>query len=603
MFQSFALVAEPSHGPARLAALRAELSRRGLTGFLVPRTDEYRGEYVAACAERLAWLTGFTGSAGIAVILRDAAAIFVDGRYTLQVRDQVDTTAFAPLHSARMPPHRWIAAHATAHDRIGYDPWLHSGAERERLDAACRKAGAELVRCPDNPVDAVWPDRPPPPLAPIALHGLEYSGESSTDKLTRIDAALVEAGVAAAPLVESDAIAWTFNIRGHDVPHAPLPHGFALLRTGKRPQLFLDRRKLPEKVRDALRELAEIAEPGDFQDALAALGKVPVLADPASTPVAVLDAIEAAGATLVEGPSPVIAMKARKNAVEAAGARAAHRRDGKAMVEFLAWLDDNAASGEIDEIAAARKLESLRAASGELRDISFDTISASGPNGAIVHYRVTEATSRRLEAGTLYLVDSGGQYCDGTTDITRTIAIGRPNAEMKDRFTRVLKGHIAIATARFPVGTTGAQLDTLARTALWRAGLDYDHGTGHGVGSYLNVHEGPQRIARTGTAPLEPGMILSNEPGYYKPDEYGIRIENLLLVGEPETVAGGERKLLSFETLTLCPIDLRLVETTMLDAGEIAWLNAYHARIAETLGPLLDDRVRAWLERATRPVA
>ncbi len=603
MFQSFENTIDPSVGPARLDALRAELSGRGLTGFLVPRTDEYQGEYVAACAERLAWLTGFTGSAGLAVMLAGKAAIFVDGRYTLQVRAQVDVDTFQPQHLTEMPPEKWIAENAGADDRIGYDPWLHTSAQVKTYAEACAKSGAELVRSDDNPLDAVWTDRPAPPLGAITLHGLKYSGEASSDKLARIDAALVEAGADAAVLTETDAIAWTFNIRGGDVPHAPLPHGFALLRAGAMPQLFVDGRKLSNSVRGTLAELAEIAEPGEFLSALAALGDAKVIADPAQVPAAVADAIEAAGGTLIERPNPTIAMKAKKNAVEADGARAAHRRDGVAMAKFLAWLDENAGDGSVDEIAAAKQLESFRAESGDLRDISFDTISGAGANGAVVHYRVTTGTNAQLKPGTLFLVDSGGQYPDGTTDITRTVAIGTPSAEMRDRFTRVLKGHIAIATARFPVGTSGAQLDTLARTALWQAGLDYDHGTGHGVGSYLNVHEGPQRIAKTGTVALEPGMIVSNEPGYYKTGEYGIRIENLVLVTGPEEVEGGERPLLSFETLTLCPIDLRLVEPSLMSAEEIAWLNAYHARVRTTLAPLLDEDMRAWLGRATRPLA
>jgi Xaa-Pro aminopeptidase len=441
------------------------------------------------------------------------------------------------------------------------------------------------------------------------LHPLVFSGEEASAKIARLRAAVAEKKVDAAVLSQADSIAWTCNIRGAEITPTPGPPAFALLPAEGKPSLYVDGRKLSNTVRAALADLAEIHEPGQFPAALTALGesKTKVLLDPKATAEAIAAAIREAGGTIVEGADPVVLPKAKKNAAELAGARAAHIRDGAAMVRFLAWLDRTAPAGELDEIAAADKLAECRAKTAlkdgsELIDLSFDTISGAGPNGAIVHDRVTPETNRRIETNSLYLVDSGAQYRDGTTDITRTVAIGTPSAEMRDRFTRVLKGHIAIATARFPVGTTGAQLDSLARIALWRAGLDFDHGTGHGVGSFMSVHEGPARISKFGTVPLEPGMILSNEPGYYKTGEYGIRIENLEVVMPPGQIAGGDREMLSFASLTLCPIDKRLIEPLLMAADEIDWLDAYHAKLTPALAHLLDADDQAWLAEATRPL-
>jgi Xaa-Pro aminopeptidase len=443
----------------------------------------------------------------------------------------------------------------------------------------------------------------------VAIHPGDLAGEGARDKLARLSQALGEKKADAAILTQADSIAWAFNIRGRDVAHNPAPLGYAVLRRDGQPTLYLDARKLSNAVRAELSDLAEIAEPSALASDLARLGEsgAKVLIDPGSAASAIAAAITAAGGKLVEGPDPSVLPKARKNPAELDGARKAHRRDGVAMVRFLAWLDRTAPSGTIDEISAAEKLAGFRAAAAaedgsELADLSFDTISGAGPNGAIIHYRVTRASNRKLDQDSLFLIDSGAQYRDGTTDITRTVAIGTPSDEMRDRFTRVLKGHIGIATVRFPAGTTGAQLDTLARLALWQAGLDYDHGTGHGVGSFLSVHEGPARIAKTGTVPLEPGMILSNEPGFYRTGAYGIRIENLIVVTPPEPIEGGERPMLGFETITLAPIDLRLVEPALLTPGETGWLDAYHARVRETLSPRLDEADRAWLAEATRPV-
>ena len=604
MFQIFDDSTEKDRSAERVSRLRAELKRLRLTGFVVPHTDEYHNEYLPPAAERLAWLTGFTGSAGMAVLLEDKAAIFVDGRYTLQVRDQVDLSLFTPAHLVDNPPDVWLGNHVRSGDRVGFDPWLHSDAGVAKLRKALEKAGAELVAVKRNPLDKVWSDRPAPPRGKIWRHPLKYAGEATPAKLARLAAVLIEKSADAAILTDPASIAWTFNIRGRDVPHTPLPLSFAIVRAHGKAALFIDSQKLTAKLASELGPITELDLPAAFLPALKKLGrgKARVLIDTGASPFAVADALEGAGAVLIRGADPCEYLKAIKNDAEIAGTRAAHLRDGAALCRFLAWLDRNAASGTLDEIAAAEQLEACRRDTGALKDISFDTISGAGPNGAIVHYRVTRSTSRRLEPGTLYLVDSGGQYADGTTDVTRTLAIGTPTAEMRDRFTRVLKGHIAVAASRFPEGTTGAQLDTLARHALWQAGLDYDHGTGHGVGSFLSVHEGPQRISKTGSVKLEPGMVVSNEPGYYKTGAYGIRIENLVLVTPPAAVPGGEKPLLSFETLTLAPIDRHLIEPSLLTATETAWLDAYHARVASEVGPLVDADTGSWLKSATRPL-
>lgn len=609
MFQNFDAPNRAHPITDRLVALRDRLARAGLAGFVVPHADEYQGEYIPACAERLAWLTGFTGSAGAAVVLAGEAAVFVDGRYTLQVREQVHVADFAPEDLIATPPHQWLKGKLKAGDRIGYDPRLLTLAEVRRFEAVTSAAGAEFVALDDNPIDAIWTDRPAPPLFQVTEQPDELAGESADAKIARLQAILAEKGVDAAILAQSDSIAWTFNIRGADVPHNPVVLSYALLRRDGRPTLYVDGRKLSNSTRDQLAARADIKEERAFLADLAALGaaEARVLVDPQSTPALFAQTLAAAKGVIVEGADPVVLPKARKNAVELDGTRRAHRRDGVAMTRFLAWLDDHGDKGTETEISVAKKLESCRAEAGEadgmpLLEISFDTISGAGPDGAIVHYRVNEATDRKLEPGTLYLVDSGAQYRDGTTDITRTIAIGTPTAEMRDRFTRVLKGHIALATARFPKGTTGAQLDTLARHALWQAGLDFDHGTGHGVGSFLSVHEGPVRISKAGHLPPEPGMILSNEPGYYKTGAYGIRIENLIVVTPPAPIAGGDREMLGFETITLAPIDRNLIDTTLLSPAERDWIDAYHARVREALSPGLQGADLQFLIRATQPL-
>ena len=600
----FAAAPAASHGE-RLAALRAELARRGVDGFLVPHTDEHHNEFLPKRAERLTWLTGFTGSAGLAVVLADEAAIFIDGRYTLQVRDEVDTGLFTPRHVTDEPASDWIGERL-AGGRLGYDPWLHSEDEVKRFAGACEKAGGTLVPLEDNPLDTVWEDQPPPPLAPVVPHDIAFAGQSSADKRTRLAAELANQGIDAALISAPDSLAWLLNIRGCDVPCTPLPLGFALLNADATVDLFIDARKCPPDLAAHLGNQVRAHPPAALADALAELGarRARVRVDPATAAAWLFDRLDEAGAVIERGADPCAAPKALKNAVELDGTRAAHRRDGAALTRFLAWLARTAPQGGLDELAVTAKLAAFRAENERIQSLSFNTIAGAGANGAIVHYRASASTNRRLEPGELFLLDSGAQYLDGTTDVTRTVAIGTPSPEMRDRFTRVLLGHIALATCRFPRGTTGSQLDTLARTHLWRAGLDYDHGTGHGVGSYLGVHEGPQRISKLpNKVALEPGMIVSNEPGFYKAGAYGIRIENLVAVVEAGEVAGGEKPLLAFETLTRAPIERSLIEPALMSEADIAWLDAYHAQVRGDLTPLVDAETAAWLERATAPLA
>jgi Xaa-Pro aminopeptidase len=589
--------------PARLALLREELTARGLDGFVVPRADEHQGEYVPACAQRLGWLTGFTGSAGMAVVLKDRAALFVDGRYTLQAAAQADAGLFEIRHLIDEPPARWLGAGISQGAVVGYDPWLHTPHEVERLRGGAERAGASLRAVDGNPVDRVWPGRPAAPLAPVVPHPDRFAGESAAAKRARLGRELEEEGVAAAVLTMPESIAWLLNIRGGDVPHTPLPLSFAILRQDGSVRLFIDRRKLAPGLERHLGNEVTVEPPehlGPALDALAVSG-ARVQADPATAASWVFDRLNAAGGKIHRAADPCLLPKACKNAAELDGTRTAHRRDGAAVTRFLAWLAREAPTGGLREIAASDRLEAFRREGEHFRDLSFPTISGAGANGAIVHYRASPETEKPLEPGILYLLDSGAQYLDGTTDITRTVAIGEPSPEMRDRFTRVLKGHIAIATARFPKGTSGTQLDSFARRALWQKGLDYDHGTGHGVGSYLSVHEGPQRISKApNTQPLLPGMIVSNEPGYYKTGAYGIRIENLVVVRSSEE--GGERDMLGFETLTLAPIDRTLVDCDLLDDDEIAWLDAYHARVREVISPLVDRDTAEWLKQATAPL-
>jgi Xaa-Pro aminopeptidase len=597
-FQSFSDKSEGSLGPQRLNRLRVLLKERKLDGYLVARADEHQNEYLPPCEERLAWLTGFTGSAGFAIVLPDVAAVFSDGRYTQQLAAQTDGNVYTRMSLVDDPPAQWLGRAAKTGQRIGYDPRRHTPGGLKRFREAAERAGFTLVPSEPNAVDAIWSERPAPPAAPVALHPAKHAGKAATAKIADLQSWLGEEKRDGIVVTDPTNIAWLFNIRGGDVPHMPLPLGYAIVPREGRPSLFLDGAKLSNKVRATLEDTAAVEEPTRLAGALEALARAGkhLRFDAESASAALVDAFSAAGGTADVGANPVQARKAVKTAAEQEGARAAQLRDGAAVANFLAWLDIHGPSGDLTEIDAAGALEHFRRQTGLLKDISFDTISAAGPNAALPHYRVNDATNRRIGKG-IFLIDSGGQYIDGTTDITRTVAIGKPSTEMVIRNTLVLKGMIAVSRAIFPKGTSGAQLDTLSRQFLWAAGLEFDHGTGHGVGSYLGVHEGPQRIAKVGTTPLQPGMILSNEPGYYKPGHYGIRIENLVIV-QPVTVKGAEREMYGFETITLCPIDRRLIDKRRLDMGETAWLDAYHARVWKALSPLVSRETRGWLKAA-----
>jgi len=604
-FQTYENETDAATVAPRLAALRAELKRRGLDGFVVPRADEHQGEYVPRRAERLAWLTAFTGSAGAAVVLADKAAVFVDGRYTLQVRQQTDTKLFEPRDLVEEGPAGWIAHVLPKGAKLGYDPWLHTQSAVENLRAAAEKAGGTLVPLDSNPIDAVWEGQPAAPAAKAVIQDMNLAGESAESKRTRIAEDVKGLGADAAVITMPDSICWLLNIRGGDVPHTPFALSFAIQNSDGSVDLFMDARKSSPELVKHLGNAVRLREPKEFTPALDALKGKTVIADPGTAASAIFDRLAKAGAKVRRAPDPVQLPKACKNPVEIEGTRKAHVRDGAALSNFLSWLAREAPNGHLTEIDAAKALEGYRARTGSLRDLSFDSISGAGSNGAVVHYRVTTSTNRPIRNNEIFLIDSGGQYPDGTTDVTRTVIVGNATGEMKDRFTRVLKGHIALATVRFPEGTTGAALDAFARRALWDVGCDYDHGTGHGVGSYLSVHEGPQNISkRHVTQVLKPGMICSNEPGYYKNGEYGIRIENLVVVSEAAPVPGGDpqRKFMTFETITLAPIELGLVEPGLLTDGERQWLNAYHARVRETLLPLVDEETRDWLRHATRAI-
>ena len=591
----------------RLKALREQLKAEKLDGFVVPLTDEHMSEYVGSYAQRLAWLTGFQGSAGSAVVLPEQAAIFVDGRYTLQVRQQVSPTEWSYQSVPETSTTQWLEEHAPEGARIGYDPWLHTSDWVKKAKEALASRGAELVPVERNPIDEIWTDRPEASKAHLVVQSDQHAGKSAAEKRTEIGDWLAKHHADAAVLSALDSIAWAFNIRGADVTHTPVALAYAIVHADGTADLFVASEKIGPDVRQHLGNGVRLHERSAFERELSGLKGKTVVVDPERAVAAIFEALEAAGAKILPLRDPTILPKALKNPAEIAGQKAAQTRDGAAIARFLHWIDEEAPKGEVDELIASDKLESLRRESPELRDLSFDSISGAGPNGAIVHYKSSEKTNRKLETGTLYLIDSGGQYVDGTTDITRTVPIGEPTEEMRDRFTRVLKGHIAIATAVFPKGTRGTQLDSFARRPLWEAGLDYAHGTGHGVGSFLAVHEGPQRIAPVGSGqsggdePLQAGMIISNEPGYYKTGEYGIRIENLVLV-VPREIEGAEKEMLGFETLTFAPIDRRLIDVQMLEPEELVWLNCYHAHVLDKIGPTLSGSDREWLQRACAPI-
>lgn len=607
-FQNFTSAANPTLAAPRIASLRALFDIHGIDGFLVPRSDEHQGEYVAKGSERLAWLTGFTGSAGAALVLKSNAFVFVDGRYTVQAEQQLDPQTFSTEDLVANPPAKWIKDSLPRGARIGFDPWLHTISEAAALKTSLDALGGSLVAMKSNPVDAIWADRPAAPLEPVTVHDIDHAGVLARDKIAAMSASIHKDGASACVLSDPSSAAWVFNIRGKDVPHTPLALCFAIIKAEGEPLLLIDKRKLPIKTEAYLNQLCALMPPSALEEELAKLaaGGASIALDPALAADQLRRIVEGAGGKVIEAADPARLPRAQKNEVEIRGARAAHIRDGAAVSAFLGWYDEQK-PGTLTEIAAAEKLEEVRVHTGEilqapLLDISFDTISSTGPNGAINHYRVTTDTNRTLQDGELFLLDSGGQYIDGTTDITRTMPVGTVSEDMRRKFTLVLKGMIAISTLRFPPKTTGAEIDAFARSALWKAGLDYAHGTGHGVGSYLSVHEGPQRIAKTGRQELLPGMILSNEPGYYKPGEYGIRIENLIIVTEPQEIEGGDKPMLGFETITLAPIDRRLIDTHLLTREELQWLDAYHARVLAELSPIVEASVRPWLESACAPL-
>ena len=583
----------------KLAALRAALHDRGLAGFVIPRGDEHLGEYVPRSAERLRWISGFSGSAGLAVVLADQAALFTDGRYQLQATAELDPALWQVRHLIEQPPFAWIATTAGTGARIGYDPWLIS---EEQLDRA-RTAGLDMVACEPSPIDLAWTDRPAPPATTLLAHPLRFAGQDSAAKRAAIATQLDEARTDAAVITDPASIAWLLNIRAGDIPATPVALAFALVRADATVMLFLDPARVPAPLRAELGPGVTIADRHGLPAALAALCGQRVRVDAAGSPAWFAQTLRAAGATVIDGPDPCLLPKACKNEVEQNGARRAHLRDATALCRFLAWLARQA-PGQTDEIAAAAHLLDLRCALPEFHGESFNAISGAGPNGAIIHYRVSAASNRRLGPDAPYLIDSGAQYLDGTTDVTRTVWIGpaTPPDALIDRYTRVLRGHIAIATLVFPDGVGGSHIDALARAPLWRAGLDYDHGTGHGVGSYLSVHEGPASISRAARPiKLAPGMILSNEPGFYQPGAYGIRLENLLLV-RPAAIATAQRAFLCFETLTLAPFDRALIDPARLAADERAWLDAYHARVAAAVAPSLPPEDAAWLVAACAPL-
>ncbi|MBS0563761.1 MAG: aminopeptidase P family protein [Proteobacteria bacterium] len=602
MFQSFDETAHPELGAPRLARLRTALSEAGFTGCIVPRADIHQGEYVAASDARLRWLTGFTGSAGFCIILPDLAGVFVDGRYRTQVKGEVDLAAFTPVPWPDVRAGDWLAEHLPGGGRVAYDPWLHTTREIAEIAARLSATGIALEAAA-NFVDRIWADRPLPPAGPATIQPAGLAGEASAAKRARIAADLARAGQAAAVLTLPDSLSWLLNIRGSDIPRNPVVQCLGILHADGGLDLFINAAKLSPGLRAHLGTEVRPHPPEDFAGALGALA-APVRVDRASAPVAVTQLLEAAGVQIAWDADPCLLPKARKNAAEIAGMEEAHLRDGAAMAGFLAWLEAELPKGAMTEIAAVTALEGFRRATNALKEISFDTICGSGPNGAIMHYRVNRATDRTFRPGEIVVIDSGGQYVDGTTDITRTIAIGSPGPDERAAFTRVLQGMIAVSRLRWPRGLAGCHLDAIARYPLWLAHQDYNHGTGHGVGAYLSVHEGPAGLSRRHDVPLEPGMVLSNEPGYYREGAFGIRIENLVLVAAADVPPGGdgEREMLAFRTLTFVPLDRRLIDRGMLSQDEIGWLDAYHAQVLERIGPRVSDGTRAWLAAACAPL-
>ncbi|MGH1353203.1 MAG: aminopeptidase P family protein [Methyloligellaceae bacterium] len=601
MFQNFESVSNSSQSSENIKKFRNVLKDLKLDGFYMQRADEHLSESLPEFAERLAWLSGFTGSMGQAVILKSKAALFVDGRYTLQAKKQLDTDIFESHFIIDTAPANWIDDHASKGAVIGFDPKIHPVVQIENLKKKLAKKDIHLVPVADNPVDTIWENQPPAPKAPVSVHPVKYAGIRPDRKIADVQTSLQDDNIQHAIITMPDSIAWLLNIRGRDVPRTPLALSYMIIHAEDKPDLFIDKDKVSGAAEKHIEKYANINSIDRLEAHLKKINSEGgrILLDPDTSSYWFLDKLDGKDTEIVRKQDPCILPKAIKNEKEIAGTIAAHERDGAAMCRFLCWLDDNAASGELDEITAAKQLETFRRETKALKDISFDTISGAGPNGAIIHYRVDEDSNRKLKPGSLYLVDSGGQYLDGTTDITRTVAIGQPTKEMRTRFTQVLKGMISVTLARYPEGTMGPALDMLARSALWQAGVDYAHGTGHGVGSYLGVHEGPQSISRLSKVAIQPGMILSNEPGYYKEGKYGIRIENLILATEPASIKGGDIDMMAFDTLTLAPIDSRLIDPALLSDEELDWLNKYHAKVRKTLSPHLDKNEKVWLKAAT----
>ena len=605
MFQNFASPSDNSNTLSRLSALRDEMRQESITIFLIPHADEHQNEYLPKRAERLAWLTGFTGSAGFSIITQEQAIVFADGRYTVQVNEQIDKTAFTAESLIENPPSKWLQTNMSKDDVIAYDPWLITINQLKTYQKAAAASKSKL-QATDNLIDRIWSDQPAEPMGTITLHDIKYAGKSTEDKISQIQKIITRKKCDYTILTDPASLAWLFNIRGNDVVHNPLALGFAIVPANDKPLLFIDERKLNEKTQSYLENIASLYTPKELKTELLKVAKgKSALCDADRVAVALAEIIKDADGKIIHGRDPVVLPRAIKNETECNGTRNAHLRDGIAMTKFLCWLDEQTPN-TVSEIDTAQKLEAIRAKNADamqmpLKEISFDTISASGPHAALPHYRVNKDSNRMLGDGEIYLVDSGAQHDDGTTDITRTIAIGSPPKEAIIDFTLVLKGHIAIDQARFPKGTRGIDLDVLARNALWQHGKDYAHGTGHGVGSYMNVHEGPQGIHRRAMEPLQPGMIISNEPGYYVEGKYGIRIENLVLISEAQDI-GGNIETHTFENLTWAPIDKRLIDTSLLTQNEIDWLNQYHAQVFEKISPHLDEKTLIWLKIATAAI-
>ena len=589
----------------RLKRLRQEMKRQKIDGLIIPKVDEHQGEYIAKHSERLFWLSGFSGSAGQAIVLAKKAALFVDGRYVLQVKKEVCSNEYECINGNIESLSSWLSKNLKPNSKLSFDPWLHSENQIHLLQNICKIFKIKLIASRKNLIDKIWLDQPPPPISPIMTHSLAFAGETSKSKRQKVAKHLINHACTAQILTSPDSIAWLLNIRGNDIPFTPFVLSFAIVHKNGSVDWFVDEKKFPLRTKKSLSKDIKVHDPNEFLPVLKNLAKKKstLLCDSNSTPQLIFEKLKGFGIQIIRGADPCQSLKSKKNKTELLGAQNAHLRDGVAVCNFLSWFSQSALKENETEISAANFLEAERSKNDLFRGLSFSTIAGYGSNGAIVHYRANQQSNKTIKAGSLILIDSGAQYLDGTTDITRTIAIGKPTQVMKSQFTRVLKGHIALASAKFPIGTTGSQLDTLARQFLWEVGLDYNHGTGHGVGSFLSVHEGPQRISKSPSpAVLRPGMIISNEPGYYKAGAYGIRIENLVMVKPAENLKVKKNKFLEFETLTLAPIDITLIDARLLTENEIFWINSYHERVIKNLLPLVNNSTKTWLKKTTVPI-